>query len=116
LLSALLALACVPAWAGNLVVDVLDVGQGDAILVRTAEKTVLIDTGDRGADTVKQLRTLGVERLDLLVSTHPHADHIGRTEAVLRAFPVGLYLDNGLEHTTSTYAGVMAAIDELGVP
>ena len=116
LLPLAVALLSAPATAGTMLVDFLDIGQGDAILVRHENKAVLIDSGDRGSDTIKQLRALGVDRIDLVVSTHPHADHIGRTEAILRAHPIGLYIDNGLAHTTATYRGVMTALDELQVP
>ncbi len=97
-------------------VDVLDVGQGDAILIRGGGKTILIDAGDRTADPVEQLRRLGVTRFDLVVATHPHADHIGRMADVLRSFEVALYLDNGLPHTTATYQATMATIAERSIP
>lgn len=81
----------------------LDVGQGDAILVRSPEgRTALIDAGP--SDPVPALRELGVERLDLVVATHGHADHIGGMDEVLRAFPVGSYMDNGTPHTTATWS------------
>ena len=111
----LFAFAGVPAWAGELTVDFLDIGQGDSILIRGGGKTVLIDAGDRGSNTVRQLQGLGVERLDLVVATHPHADHIGRMAPVLRTFEIGLYLDNGLPHTTATYAETMEAVEERGI-
>jgi beta-lactamase superfamily II metal-dependent hydrolase len=104
------------ARAGVVTVDVLDVGQGDAILIRGGGKTVLIDAGDRTADPVSQLKKLGVTRLDLVVATHPHADHIGRMPDVLTSFEVGLYLDNGLPHTTITYAETMAAVAQRAIP
>ncbi|MFB3828796.1 MAG: ComEC/Rec2 family competence protein [Bryobacteraceae bacterium] len=69
-------------------VTFFDVGQGDAALVRTPEgNAVLIDTG-KGPDTAGLLAAEGVSRLDLLIVSHPHADHEGGLEAVLRAFPV----------------------------
>ena len=77
LLTAVCCLVALPAIAGELVVDVLDVGQGDAVLIRTSEKTVLIDAGTAKSAVPRQLRQLGVDRLDLVVATHPHADHIG---------------------------------------
>ncbi len=65
-----------------------DVGQGDAAVLRTAEgETVVFDTGD-GGQTAALLRREGVKRIDLLVASHPHQDHIGGLRAVLRAFPV----------------------------
>ena len=95
-------------------VDILDVGQGDAILLRSAGgKTALIDasTGNKGEDPLPALRELGVQRLDLVVATHPHSDHIGGMDEVLEAFPVKLYTDNGLPHTTDTYARVMRLVE-----
>lgn len=104
------------ALAGDVLVDVLDVGQGDAILIRGGGKAVLIDAGDRSADTEAQLRTIGVTRLDLVVATHPHADHIGRMEQVLRGFEVGLFMDNGFPHDTATYEAMMTAVEERKIP
>lgn len=109
-----LAWLCV-AQADPVVVDVLDIGQGDAILITTNEKRVLIDAGDRAANTVEQLQMLGVERLDLVVGTHPHADHIGAMAEVLSTFEIGLYLDNGLTHSTATYRGVMDVIRDRNI-
>jgi competence protein ComEC len=77
-----------PAVPSGIAAAFLDVGQADAAILRTAEgETVLFDTGD-GAETVALLRREGVTRIDLLVVSHPHADHIGGMGAVLRAFPV----------------------------
>lgn len=99
-----------PAWAGVLVVDMLDVGQGDAILVRAEGRAVLVDAGPDDGITA-QLDTLGVRRLDLAVGTHPHADHIGGMDAVLNTLDVRFYMDNGMPHSTGTYASVMAAVE-----
>ncbi|MSQ01902.1 MAG: MBL fold metallo-hydrolase [Myxococcales bacterium] len=108
---ALLLLATI-ARAGDVVVDILDVGQGDAILIRTpAQKNILIDAGDKGSGVVEMLTRLGVDHLDLVVASHPHADHIGALESVIRAFPPKRYLDNGLAHTTQTYRGLMATLE-----
>ena len=81
--------APVPAGpAGGMAVTFLDVGQGDAALVRTAEgHTVVIDTG-HSAQTAAQLARAGVSRIDVLILSHPHADHTGGLEAILRSFRV----------------------------
>lgn len=113
----LLLWAIASAWAGTIRVDVLDVGQGDSILIRTpANKTILIDASEARADVLGQLRREGVDHLDLVIATHPHADHIGGMEAVVRAIPPKLYTDNGLPHTTQTYANLMKAIEEENIP
>lgn len=104
------------AFAGPVLVDVLDVGQGDAVLVRGGGETVLIDAGDRDGPVVERLHALGVYRLDLVVATHPHADHIGEMADVLRTFEVERYVDNGMAHTTQTYRDVLGALAAGGVP
>ena len=105
------------AWAGTLQLHVLDVGQGDALLVEAPDgEHLLVDAGTRKAEIVPVLRALGVEELDLVVATHPHADHIGGMEPVVRAFPVRLFLDNGMEHTTRTYEELVDALDARAIP
>jgi competence protein ComEC len=110
-------LVALPVHAGQLLVDIIDVGQGDAILLRSPEgKSVLIDAGTGSSDMVAELTGRGVTQIDLAVATHPHADHIGRMEDVLRALPVGVYMDNGVPHTSNLYSDLMAAVEELGIP
>jgi len=114
-LWAALLVAC-PAWAGEVLVDMLDIGQGDSILIRGGGKAVLIDAGIPESKVVDQLHALGVTRLDLVIATHPHADHIGDMIDVVRGFDIGLYMDNGLPHTTVTYQDLMKAVEERGIP
>ncbi len=66
----------------------LNVGRGDAVLVRAAgAETALIDAGP-GVDVPSLVGRPGVEHLDLVVASHPHADHIGGMSLVLRSFPL----------------------------
>jgi competence protein ComEC len=96
---------------GTLAVHFLDIGQGDATLVRGPDFTMLIDAGRHNAnDVVPHLEHFGVERLDILVGTHPHADHIGQMDRVLARFPVGEVWMSGHETTTATYERVLDAI------
>ena len=82
--------------AGNLVVRFLDIGQGDAQLLQLpGGETIMIDSGDRGKPTVELLKQYGVRGIDLLIATHPHADHIGEVRDILRAFPVKEVWDSG---------------------
>jgi len=75
-------------------VYVLDVGQSDAILVRCGERTALIDTGT--ATEEQKLRSAlaryGIERLDYLILTHAHEDHIGNARFVVENLEVGIVL------------------------
>ncbi len=75
---------------GTTAVYVLDVGQGDAVLLCQDGSYCLIDTGPAEAEEalLYDLHALDVETLDYLVLTHPHADHTGNVRAVLSDFPV----------------------------
>jgi len=103
---------------GKLSVYFLDVGQGDSTLFIVDGKTILIDAGevDMGDRVVSDLRNLGVTRIDLLVATHPHSDHIGGMQRVLAAFPVGRVLDSGLPHPSSIYEHFLETIDQKNIP
>jgi len=97
-------------------IHVLDVGQGDAILIEEPQgRRVLLDAGP-SARVVDLLRELCVDTLDLFVTSHNHADHIGGAAAVLEAFPVRFYLDNGVPHTTVTYQRTLEALARRDVP
>jgi competence protein ComEC len=74
-------------------VTVLDVGQGDAILVQEPGRAVLVDCGPPDGEVVARLEDAGVDRLDALVITHASADHEGGAPAVLRELEVGLLVD-----------------------
>lgn len=92
----------------------LDVGQGDALLLRPPEgQTVLVDAGPQaaGPEVVRYLRDQGVERIDSLVATHPHEDHIGGMKDVLEAFEVGKVWDSGFVLGSRTQKGFLR---ELG--
>jgi competence protein ComEC len=89
----------------------LDVSQGDASLLIGPDFTILIDTGDSGRDdVVPLLRSIGVEELDLVIITHPHADHIGQLIQVLETFEVHEVWMSGYEHTTRLFERTLDAL------
>ena len=90
-----------PPPPGGLRVTVLDVGQGDSILLQVAQGAVLVDEGSPEAEVAAQLRTLGVSRLAAIVLTHPHRDHVGGATEILDRLQVGFILDP-LEPTQSS--------------
>ena len=99
-------------------IKVLAVGQGDAILIYTPEQTVLVDTGDTGE--ISRLRAAlkkeGVRRLDKLIITHPHRDHIGGAAEVFRLCDVKEVYDNGQPTTTNIYREYLKTIQKKRIP
>ncbi len=88
-----------------------DVGQGDAALVSTpAGVHILVDGGPDEELVATDLAALGVKRLDVVIATHPHADHIIGLPSVLGRVPVGLVLEPGCPDTSSIQADLDTAI------
>lgn len=102
---------------GSLTAVFFDVGQGDAALVRSARgATILVDGGPDPETVARKLAALGIRRVDLLVGTHAHADHLGGLPAVLRRFRVGLAVHPGCGGESSSYGAFVEAVRDAGVP
>lgn len=108
--------ACSTPVAGQtLEVTFIDVGQGDAVLIRSPSgQTALYDGGRRDDDALAYLQSVGVTSLDLVIASHPDADHIGGLEEVVRYYQPRFFLDNGVAHTTQTYFGLLEAVQAAG--
>ena len=96
---------------GNLRVYTLDVGQGDSILVVHNNKTMLIDasTNQMGAKVVQYLKDLGITKIDYLIGTHPHEDHIGGLDNVIKNFEIGKFYMPKKQANTKTFEDVLDA-------
>ena len=125
-LWALFLSACIPTPAppppagGTLTVAFLDIGQGDSILILSPNgMTMLIDGGNSDSDATEvilpKLREWGADRLDVMVATHPDADHIGGLPEVLENFPVGTVALTGQVHSTQIYERLLTDIRDLNV-
>lgn len=106
----------------DLEVRYIDVGQGDSTLVLLPDgKNMLIDAGtNSGAKSlVKELKNSGIEKIDYLIATHPHEDHIGGMDNVINEFEIGkIYMpkvDSSQTPTTKTYEDVLDAISDKGL-
>jgi competence protein ComEC len=120
LVGILLAITVATAPDGRLHVTTLDIGQGDAILVRTANgRTMLVDGGP---DPELTLRRLGAHlpfharRIDLVVLSHPHQDHVAGLVEVIDRFQVGALLHAGIAFENVAYERLLADATEAGIP
>ena len=102
----------------SLVVKVLDIGQGDAILIRAAGRTVLVDTGDTGTKDklAAYIKKEGITTIDKVVITHPHADHLGGMSAILDNFKVKQIYDSGQTTTTVLYRKYLSLVQNKKIP
>lgn len=109
----------IPVTAGHeMQVHFIDVGQGDSILIESPSgKTMLIDGGVKGAgqQIVSYLKELGINKLDIVVATHPDADHIGGLIPVLDNMTIEQFYDSGKVHTSQTFEEMLTRIDEKNI-
>ena len=120
LIAAFLMLFTFNTTAENLKIHFIDVGQGDSILIEEASgQNILVDGGDRAdriaAGIINYLKDRNVKKLDYIISTHPHADHIGGLVDIIDTFEVGTVLDSGKIHTSKTYENYLIKIDQENI-
>lgn len=98
--------------SGELEIHYIDVGQGDATLIRCDGINMLIDAGenDKGMEIRTYLEKQGVKKLDYVVGTHPDSDHIGGLDVVIYNFECGTILMPDYKKDTKTYDDVIQTI------
>jgi competence protein ComEC len=103
---------------GELEVHFVDVGQGAAqVIIASNKKVMVIDGGnnDDEDDMVAYLKQLGISKVDILIGTHPDADHIGGMDAVIDSFDIGkIYMPN-VQRNTQTFQSVLQSIQNKGL-
>lgn len=109
----------IEARAGKLTLDVLDVGQGDAIFVQVDNGVqVLIDGGPDNSVLSKlgEVMPFWDRSIDLVILTHPHADHLDGLLEVLKRYRVGAVIESGVNHSIPEYDEWHTLLTEKSVP
>ncbi len=105
----------------TLEVHIIDVGQGESILIKGPSKNVLIDAGenDKGDEVLAYLKANGVKSLDMAIGTHAHSDHIGGLDTVIKSIPVKQVILSPIPKkivpTTKTYTDLLEAVLDKGL-
>ncbi len=101
---------------GNLVVDFIDVGQGDSILIRQGEYTMIIDGGTSECkdELLQFLKDENVDRFEYIIGTHAHEDHIGSLDDVVNAYDFDTFLFPKSTTTTKTFENLVTAVKNKG--
>ena len=101
----------------NLEIYFLDVGEGDSILIRKNDNNVLIDGGNNkdGKKLVKYFKELNINKFNYIIATHPHEDHIGGLDYIIREFDLDNYLQLDLEGEGLTYQDIIKETDKKGI-
>lgn len=105
---------------GDVSVHFIDVGQGDCALISAGNTFTLIDSGEYTAaeDVIAYLDDLGVERLDMVIASHPHSDHIGSMNSVIDRFGADVVvmpkLTSDMIPTTASYEKLLKSVKNCG--
>ena len=99
-------------------VNYIDVGQGDSIFIQLPNKeTMLIDAGEayEADNVINYLNNLGIKKIDYVVGTHPHTDHIGGLEEVINTFDVGSIYMPKVSSNSKTFEDLLTTISNKGL-
>ena len=108
------------SWSGgasrSVVIDFLDVGQGDSVLIRSPEgKSALIDAGPSKDAAAQALKRKGITALDIVIVSHHHSDHYGGMDQVIRTFKPRYFMATGSSHTTKGYLKLLQTVKAEGI-
>ena len=105
-------------------VSVVDVGQGDCIIIQAAGTVAMIDAGDTSRESknaiLSFLDSYGIKRIDYLFATHPHSDHIGGMKLVIESYEIGeiifTRIDEAMMPTSKVFMELLEIIDKKDIP
>ncbi len=106
-----------PPSVGEMQIHSIDVGQADSTLIRCADGNILIDAGSNDSESRLRahLRACGIEKLDYLICTHPHSDHIGGADMLIEEFEIGRLVLSDAKSDDACYDQLLDAMEKQGI-
>lgn len=100
----------------KLIVTVIDVGQGDSVLITLGDNAMLIDAAQSSAPVLEELREHNIDDIDVLIATHPHDDHIGGMKDIVEGYDIGVVYMADTHSDTKVYRQLIEIIGERSIP
>lgn len=99
-------------YKNKMIIHYIDVGQGDCILIQVNNKNLLIDSGPSSnrKDLLNYLEKLNIKKLDYIIATHPHEDHIGNMDTIIKRYSVGKFYSPKVIASSNTFESMVSAL------
>ena len=96
----------------KMIVHYIDVGQGDCILIQVNNKNLLIDSGPSSSrkDLLDYLEKLNIKKFDYIIATHPHEDHIGNMDTIIKRYSIGSFYSPKVISSSTTLENMISAL------
>ena len=95
-----------------MIIHYIDVGQGDCILIQVNNKNLLIDSGPSSnrKDLLNYLEKLNIKKFDYIIATHPHEDHIGNMDTIIKRYDIGSFYSPKVITSSTTFENMISAL------
>lgn len=99
-------------YQNNMIVHYIDIGQGDCILIQVNNKNLLIDSGPSSnrTDLLNYLENINIKNFDYIIATHPHEDHIGNMDTLVRRYNVSSFYAPKVTHSSVYFENMISAL------
>ena len=99
-------------YKNQMTIHYIDVGQGDCILIQVNNKNLLIDSGPSSSkkNLLTYLKKLNIKKFDYIIATHPHEDHIGNMDTIIKRYNIGSFYSPKVMTSSSTFENMVSAL------